>query len=123
MREKSLNLIPFSWLRTKNSYHKFVAEKIPNILLFIPFGFFLASVLKNSRKLSKLIKNSFIVTFSIEFIQFFIGRVADIDDIIMNLLGSMMGYSLFKLVNYYLKSNLWWNQFLGNIEKIAKKNR
>ena len=38
----TLNIIPFNW--NEIGLYQFVVEKIPNILLFIPFGFFVPAV-------------------------------------------------------------------------------
>lgn len=38
---------------------------------------------------------AFATSFLIEFIQYFIGRSCDIDDLIMNTLGACMGYAAF----------------------------
>lgn len=54
------------------------------------------------------------ITFSVEFFQYFIGRSSDIDDIITNVLGAIIGYAIFKVLNNLLKDKKWWNQFIGN---------
>lgn len=110
----SLNIKPFNWIGTVDSFQQFIVEKVPNILLFIPLGLFLPIVFKNKRKLNKTLLISFGVTFSIEFTQYFIGRSSDIDDIITNLLGATIGYGLFKMVNQILQKKKWWNSLLDN---------
>ena len=40
----------------------------------------------------------FLCSCSIEFIQFFIGRSTDIDDVILNTTGALLGYLLYVLV-------------------------
>lgn len=102
-----LNIKPFNWLKEKNFIELATTEKLPNIMLFIPFGFFLPLTFQNKRKLSKTVFISLIITFSVEFIQYFIGRSSDIDDIIMNLLGAIIGYIIFKVINNFLsKKNI-----------------
>ncbi len=108
-----LNLRPFSWLGNTESFGQLIVEKIPNIMLFIPLGFFIPSVLKNKRKLYQTSLLSFCVTFGVEFFQYFIGRSADIDDIITNLLGAVIGYNVFKIFHYLFTKKKWWNQFVG----------
>ena len=107
--EYILNLSPFNWLENTNSVQQFIVEKIPNIILFIPLGFFIPIVFKKQRKLYKTLLLSFSITFGVEFIQFFIGRSADIVDIITNLFGTIIGYTIYKLLNSLCKSNLFWN--------------
>mgnify|MGYP000501998621 CR=1 FL=1 len=64
---------------------------IGNMLMFIPMGIMLPLVFKNINK-----KNIFVVailiTLSIEILQPIVGRSFDIDDIIMNFIGSIIGY-------------------------------
>lgn len=45
-----LNLIPFNWSDDKN---QLIVEAIPNIIMFVPLGFFIPAILKNNRKLYK----------------------------------------------------------------------
>lgn len=108
-----LNLQPFSWLGSTESFGQLIVEKIPNIMLFIPLGFFIPSVLESKRKLYKTSLLSFGLTFGVEFFQYFIGRSADIDDVITNLLGAVIGYSIFKIFYYLFAKKKWWNQFVG----------
>ncbi len=67
---------------------------IGNLLLFIPFGFFVSYYLK-SYKLLPILILSFITSLSIELTQYKIGRVFDIDDIILNITGGLLGFMLF----------------------------
>ena len=64
---------------------------VGNFLMFIPMGIMLPLVFKNINK-----KNIFVVailiTLSIEILQPIVGRSFDIDDIIMNFIGSIIGY-------------------------------
>ncbi len=110
-----LNLRPFNWIGNANmdSFEQLVVEKVPNIILFIPFGFFLPIVWKSKRKLYKTAFVSFCLTFSIEFFQYFIGRFSDIDDVLTNLLGALFGYGIFKVFDYYWKDKKWWKELKG----------
>lgn len=109
-----LNIKPFNWIGTVNSFEQFVVEKVPNIMLFIPLGFFIPTVLIKKRKFYQVILISFAMTFSVEFFQYFIGRSSDIDDIITNLLGAMIGYAIFKIGYTFFKKINWWNRLIGN---------
>lgn len=68
-----------------------------NLLLFSPLGIFLPLLTKKSASLLYVLGIGFITSFFIEFIQFFIGRRADIDDIILNLLGVFLGFITYRL--------------------------
>lgn len=105
-----LNLIPFNLQEI--GIEQFLIEKIPNIILFIPLGFFLPAVFKSNRKAYKTILIIFAITFEIEFFQYFIGRSSDIDDIITNLLGGIIGFIVFKLLNSFLEKTKFWNKFI-----------
>ncbi len=79
---------------------------IGNILLFLPMGFFLPCLTSKIRNLPKAILVGFVIILSVELIQLFslLGSF-DIDDIILNLLGLIAGYLIFRFkpVNYLLK--------------------
>lgn len=64
-----------------------------NIVMFVPMGFFPALLW---RKWSwwKSMLVGFCASFFIEFTQFFIGRYTDIDDMILNTLGALLGWLL-----------------------------
>ena len=88
-----LDLIPFTW--AKGGATRIAAEVIPNILMFIPFGFFLPLVFGWAKKWYKAIGIALLFSLCVEVIQFFIGRAADIDDVILNTLGGIIGYGIF----------------------------
>lgn len=87
-----INLVPFrEMFRYDIGSYKFMKNIIGNILLFIPYGFF-SSYYLNNKNLSTNVILCLIATFAIETIQYYIGRVFDIDDIILNILGGLVGY-------------------------------
>ena len=108
----SLNIVPFAWLKTTDNLNQFLVEKIPNVLLFIPFGFFAPVVFKKTRHFTKTILLSFFITCSIEFMQFFIGRSSDIDDIITNMLGSVIGCLIFHVFNRIFYNRKFWRRLI-----------
>lgn len=110
-----LNLIPFNWIGNIDNFQQLVVEKIPNVMLFIPLGFFIPIVLESKRKWYKTLFIAFGITFSVEFFQYFIGRSADIDDILTNLLGAIIGYQIFKILHQLLKKRKRWNYLIGKI--------
>ena len=95
----SNNFIPFrEILRYNMGSRLFFKNVIGNMVLFLPFGFFISLYLKNEKpKLTLLL--TLATSFSIELVQMIIGRVFDIDDIMLNLLGGYFGY----LIYYFLK--------------------
>lgn len=90
-----VNLVPFKEMfRYTFGSYKFMKNIVGNILLFLPFGFF-ASYYLNTRKASTPVLVALIVSLSAEGIQYYLGRVFDIDDIILNVLGGFLGYLLY----------------------------
>ncbi|QOR35094.1 VanZ family protein [Clostridium sp. 'deep sea'] len=85
---------------------------VGNIIVFVPFGLFVSLVSQKSRLLKAVVCTA-LFSFSIEFLQLFVLRATDIDDIILNTLGGFIGYCVslifsrvyFKFWNYsYSKS-------------------
>ena len=67
-----------------------------NIGMFLPLGFFPALLWRRPRWWKSLLVG-FAASVTIEFVQFFIGRSTDIDDVILNTAGAVLGYWLFCL--------------------------
>lgn len=110
---RTVNLIPFIWLRDGINYRIEIFESIFNVLMFVPFGFFLPLVFKKCRQFSTTLGIAFLFTLTVESTQFFIGRIADVDDIITNVLGALIGYGFFKCLNGLLKDLSGWTKIIG----------
>ena len=99
IRYSNLNLSIFKEIfRYQIGSILFIKNVVGNILLFIPFGIYVSYYLKLKTPLLLMIV-SFIVSLMIETIQLNIGRTFDIDDIILNMIGSIIGgliYIFFK---------------------------
>lgn len=65
-----------------------------NIGMFLPLGFFTA-LLWRKPSWWKSTLTGLLSSCTIEFVQFFIGRSTDIDDVILNTTGAILGYVLF----------------------------
>lgn len=76
----------------------FYRNIVGNIIMFIPFGFFTSFYLKLDKK-RIIFYLTLIVSVVIEFIQLKIGRAFDVDDIILNMVGGMLGYCLYRLAD------------------------
>ena len=104
------NLVPFREIRRYIQYRHlfgweyFVVNIYGNILAFVPFGFFLPIVSKSNRSFWTVTLYGFEFTLGIELVQlsFQVGTF-DVDDIIMNTLGAILGYILFALFKKKLK--------------------
>lgn len=68
-----------------------------NIIMFVPIGFFPALLWRRWRWWKSLLAG-FCSSVSIEFIQFFIGRSTDVDDVILNIAGALAGFWVFRLL-------------------------
>ena len=92
------NFIPFKELtRYKLGSSLFFRNIIGNILLFMPYGFFSSYYLRLEKKRSAFLL-VLIVSLSIECVQLVIGRCFDVDDILLNLIGGMIGYFIYKIL-------------------------
>lgn len=80
----NINLIPF--------INGISISLILNVFMFMPMGFLLPFIWKEFRKAGKVIVTGFLCSFLIEFCQLFNNRVTDIDDLIMNTLGTLAGF-------------------------------
>ena len=76
-------------------------------------GLLLPLVFPGLRRFPKMALVVLATTVSIETFQFFIGRSADIDDVIMNLPGGLLGYAVFALLNRFLAPSPRWQRTLG----------
>lgn len=82
-----------------------------NLILFVPLGFYLPFASKNQLNLNKVILAGIVGSVIIEITQQLIGffivrwnyRIFDIDDIILNVSGSIVGYLAFKISLPYLR--------------------
>lgn len=89
------NFIPFKeMLRYNIGSRLFVKNVLGNMLMFLPYGFFISYYLKNEKSWLTLIL-TLIASFAIELVQMVIGRVFDIDDILLNLLGGYLGFLIY----------------------------
>lgn len=94
------NIIPFKEIfRYKFGSKLFVRNIIGNILLFLPYGYFASDYLK-SKKIWLICFLTGIVSLTIEVVQLNIGRTFDIDDIILNTIGGLFGYLLYRLMEH-----------------------
>ena len=91
----SVNLVPFKEILRYNYHSKmFLYNVVGNIVLFIPFGFIVASYVKPKKVWTNLFI-AIIISTTIEFVQLKIGRCFDIDDILLNSLGCVIGFLFF----------------------------
>ena len=113
------NFIPF--IGIINDTTEYLKNSILNIILFMPMGFLMPVLWKEYNSLKKIASSGLILSVSIELLQIFTFRLTDIDDIITNTTGAIIGYFIFKLIStheFYHKIELKINK----ISSIKIKN-
>lgn len=91
-----INLIPFYWITEG------IRPYFENILLFVPLGFMLPFIWKKYEVLWKTALSGITFSLIIELSQLFNGRITDIDDLLMNTLGALIGWVIFRLLKEHL---------------------
>ena len=69
-----------------------------NIILFMPFGFFIACLWEKFQNIKIAFLYGFLLSLFIEIFQLFGSRVTDINDLLTNTLGSIIGYEFFNII-------------------------
>lgn len=104
----SINLIPFKTIFEQIVGRNEVVSQIDiadvsilnllsNIFLFSPIGFFVPLINERYISLKKIILIGVSTSCVVEVIQLFIGRSCDIDDVILNTCGVVIGFIIFKV--------------------------
>lgn len=112
IRINEINLIPF---RSDG-----IMTYILNIIMFMPLGFLLPFIWEAFRYLVKVLYTGFLFSLAIEISQLFNNRATDIDDLIMNTLGAILGYFVYigvrNLFNSMNKKNICVSKHEDNIQ-------
>lgn len=100
---RSINIIPFKtiiqFLALSHSWHAVLVNIFGNIAAFVPMGFLLPIAFNKLSGLLRVIIVVLATTFSIEVLQYITGvGAADIDDVLLNVLGGLLGYLMLFLV-------------------------
>ena len=100
------NLIPFKVLAETyrevfiNGYiNYFIINFLGNIVLFIPFGLCIPLLWKTSTRKTAFL--GFCSSLFIELCQLFLARGTDVDDLILNTSGVMLGLLIYKILKKY----------------------
>ncbi|ONI44237.1 hypothetical protein AN641_07710 [Candidatus Epulonipiscioides gigas] len=95
----TMNLEPFSeffrWRDYGLKNGNFVGQYFLNIVMFIPLGIILPILFSNFKSYKKIFLFSFGLSLSTEFIQMITARSADIDDLLANTTGGLVGYGIY----------------------------
>jgi glycopeptide antibiotics resistance protein len=109
---RSNNFVPFKTIH----FYLFLANVnlmirienlVGNIIGFVPFGFIFPLIFKHWRKLSMILIATFCLSLTYEVLQllFEFGSF-DVDDLILNTLGGILGYIPFKIF-YFIFAGKW----------------
>lgn len=82
--QEEINLIPFR--------DGISLSMILNVVMFMPLGFLLPLLWKEYQSLVRTAITAFCFSCGIEFCQLFNRRVSDVDDLLMNTLGAILGW-------------------------------
>lgn len=101
------NLVPFKEIRRFIVYRhvvgirSFLLNIVGNVLGFMPLGFFLPVISRRSRLWFNTVLLSFLFSLCVETVQliFKVGSF-DVDDMILNTTGGILGYILYKIVQH-----------------------
>lgn len=91
-------IIRFLRYREVVGIEAFILNLWGNVLVFAPFGCFVPMLISKCRSGFKMIQLTFALSLFVETIQL-ISRVGsfDVDDLILNTLGGLLGYMVFKI--------------------------
>jgi len=90
-----VNLIPFTEIfRYSFGTEQFIYNVLWNIIVFIPIGYFI-SRFASVKRISPVIMVSLLLSLSVELVQLKIGRSFDIDDIMLNVTGGLVGFLIY----------------------------
>ncbi len=114
--QSGMNLVPFSEiLRYQVGSKMFNYNVLGNIVIFMPFGYLIGEYV-NPKKIWPVIITTLFTSIAVEFVQLKVGRSFDIDDVLLNVVGGILGYLLYigiSAINRHLpdifKSDLFYN--------------
>lgn len=102
--------------------HLALYNVIGNILLFIPLGFCIPLFFNKKNKIHKIVLYGFLASLTIELIQLFTpNNFTDIDDIIFNTFGTVIGFIIFNIF-YMIFKNTKIGDFIRSINSSYDGN-
>ena len=94
-----LNLVPLVNLFVYNSMGDLVWNVVGNAVMFLPTGILLPIVYKRLNNFWKVLAGGALISLCIEILQLpFSVRASDVDDLILNSLGVIIGYGIYALI-------------------------
>ncbi len=74
-------------------------DTVLNIILFLPFGFFLPLLYRKYNRAIQVVFAGFLLSLSIEVLQMFGMGTTDINDLITNTIGAFLGYGIYTVLS------------------------
>ncbi len=106
---RDVQIIPLrtTVITARSSVWSFVYNAFGNMFWFFPLGMIAPTLFKKIDNLFAVVLLGFSISLSIEILQWmFTSGVSDIDDVIFNVFGTVVGYLIYKLFNvYYIHFN------------------
>lgn len=91
--DPTINWIPFQDFSSSN-----ILGMILNAVMFAPLGFLLPACFARYRSWGRTLLAGMLTSLTVEIIQLFTFRATDVDDLIMNTLGTLVGFLIAKLI-------------------------
>ena len=91
--DPTINLIPFQDFSRSN-----IMGMVLNAVMFAPLGFLLPAYFERYRHWGRTLAAGFLTSLTVEIIQLFTFRATDVDDLIMNTLGTVVGFLIAKRI-------------------------
>jgi len=108
---RSTNLVPFRTIRSYLTGNADISRTVilnnvlGNIGLFIPLGIYL-QLFKRNKRIPASFLTILIISLSVEIIQFiFAIGAADVDDILLNCMGGIIGILCYRLLTVFMKDD------------------
>lgn len=115
IRIEEINLIPFN--------SEGIRTYILNIIMFMPLGFLLPLIWEKFRNIVKVFYTGLGFSLAIEICQLFNHRATDIDDLMMNSLGAVLGYFIWVCVSNLFNSISEKYAFISKSETTINTNK
>lgn len=108
----TVNLVPFVGMRGG------IGATVLNVFLFMPLGAFLPVIWRSFRSAGKTALFGFLLSFLIEVSQIFTYRASDVDDLITNTAGTLIGYGILHLANRMAGGRLYLKDERGGLREL-----
>lgn len=81
-------------------------DTVLNVILFVPLGFFLPLLFRKYNSISRVALTGLLLSLAVELVQMFGRGSTDIDDLITNAVGAVLGYFIYKLLSGLARDGL-----------------